>query len=142
MQKKVKRTVLISLIVIVIGGIAAMCYVFRGTEKSVAKEKAAFSLTADELFTSFEENETTANEKFIGKVIEVTGEVAEIEKTETGQLVVLLSCSSPMGGVRCTFEVKQDEVAKQVSQGASCTIKGKCSGMLMEVVLDNCSLSD
>jgi hypothetical protein len=142
MQKNVSRTVLISLAVVVIGGIAVMGYVFRGAENSVAKQKAVYSLTADELFTFFEEDEASANEKFLGKVIEVSGEVAEIEKTETGQLVVLLSCNSPMGGVRCTFEVKQDNVSKQVSQGALCTIKGKCSGMLMDVVLDNCSLND
>jgi len=117
-----------------------MSYVFRVPENSVEKEKASYAVTSDELYTSFEENEATANDKFLGKVIELTGEVSSIEKTETGQLVILLSCSSPMGGVRCAFESKQDAVIKKVSEGATFTIKGKCSGMLMEVVLDNCAL--
>jgi hypothetical protein len=141
MSAKISKKMIIPLIVIIIGGITAMSYVFRGAENSVANENAVYTTTADELFSVFEENETAANEKFLGKVIEVTGTIGEIEKTENGQLVLLLSCNSPMGGVRCTFETRQDKVLKQVSQGTSCTIKGKCSGMLMEVVLDNCSLS-
>ena len=122
-------------------GIIALGYIFRGTENSVESEKATYHLSADELFTAFDGNESTANEKYLGKVIEVTGKVREIEKTENGQLMLLLDCNSPMGGVRCTFETKQDKVSKQVTKGALYSIKGKCSGFLMEVVLDNCSLS-
>jgi hypothetical protein len=140
MSKKISLKLIVPLAVIIIGGIIAMSYVFRVPENSVKNEKASYAVTSDELYTSFEEDEATANDKFLGKVIEVTGEVSSIEKTETGQLVILLSCSSPMGGVRCTFESKQDAVIKKVSQGATCTIKGKCSGILMEVVLDNCAL--
>lgn len=140
MRKKISIKLIVPLAVIIIGGIIAMSYVFRVPENSVKNEKASYAVTSDELYTSFEENEATANDKFLGKVIEVTGEVSSIEKTETGQLVILLSCSSPMGGVRCTFESKQDEVVKKLSPGTACTIKGKCSGILMEVVLDNCAL--
>jgi len=141
MKAKISKKITIPLIIFVIAGILAMSYVFRAPENSVANENSAYTLTADELFTAFEENESMANEKYLGKVIEVSGTINEIEKTDNGQLVLLLSCSSPMGGIRCTFESKQDQVSKQVSQGSVCTIKGKCSGMLMEVVLDNCSLS-
>jgi hypothetical protein len=141
MSAKISKKMIITLIVIIIGGMATMSYVFRGAENSVANENAVYTTTADELFSVFEENETAANEKYLGKVVEVTGTIGEIEKTENGQLVLLLTCNSPMGGIRCTFETRQDKVIKQVSQGASCTVKGKCSGMLMEVVLDNCSLT-
>lgn len=141
MKAKISKKITIPLIIFVIAGILAMSYVFRAPENSVANENSAYTLTADELFTAFEENESMANEKYLGKVIEVSGTINEIEKTDNGQLVLLLSCSSPLGGIRCTFESKQHQVSKQVSQGSACTIKGKCSGMLMEVVLDNCSLS-
>jgi hypothetical protein len=142
MRAKVSKKLLIPLLVIIIAGIATMSYMFRGAENSVANEKALYTRSADALYSSFEGDETAANEKFLGKVIEVTGEVSEIEKTDSGQLVVLLSCNSPIGGISCTFETKQDQVSKLVSPGATCTIKGKCSGMLMEVVLDNCALTN
>jgi len=140
MKSKTSK-IIIPLIIIVIAGILTMSYVFRAPENSVANENSVYSLTANELFTAFDENESMANEKYLGKVIEVSGAINEIEKTDNGQLVLLLSCDSPMGGIRCTFESEQDKVSKQVSQGTTCTIKGKCSGMLMDVVLDNCSLS-
>jgi hypothetical protein len=142
MKKKVSGRIIIPLIVIIIGGIVAISYIFRGTENSVGKEKAVYTLTTDELFSAFEENETTANEKFLGKVIEVTGKVSEIEKTDKGQLVIVLSCNSPMGGVRCTFETNQKKILNTVTKGTIHTVKGKCSGMLMEVVFDNCSLTN
>jgi hypothetical protein len=141
MKKKSIRKLIIPMVVIIIVGIATLCYVFRGAENSVKNEKAVYSLTSDQLFTAFDENEATANDKFLGKVIEVTGMVTGIEKTDKGQLILLLSCNSPMGGIRCTFETNQDNVSKKVTTGSSHMVKGKCSGMLMEVVLDNCSLS-
>jgi hypothetical protein len=141
METKKSKKLIVPLFGIMIIGIMAMSYVFRGAEKSVASEDALYSISADEIYSTFEENETAANEKFLGKVIEVTGIINEIEKTDSGQLIVLLSCSSPLGGVRCSFETDQDNVSKKVTNGSTCTLKGKCSGMLMEVVLDNCALT-
>ncbi|HNW50144.1 MAG TPA: hypothetical protein PKH79_03620 [Prolixibacteraceae bacterium] len=138
--KNSKKIFFIVLAAVVVIGVVALCYVFRSPSHSVAKEKAAFTLTSDELYAAFEENEATANEKYLGKVIEVTGTVGEVEKAENGQLTVVLTCSNPMGGVRCSFNEKQDEVSGQLTEGSSHTIKGKCSGVLMEVVLDDCSL--
>jgi hypothetical protein len=142
MNKRKSIILIIFLSIFAILGIAVLCYVFRGVEKSVESKTAQYTVTSDELFAAFEENETTANEKFLGKIIEVTGEVSSIEKTATGQLVIVLSVSSPMGGVRCTFETQQEDILKKVSTGTSHTVKGKCSGLLMEVVLDNCSLKN
>jgi len=142
MRRKKTGRLIILLVIIIAGGIAAMSYIFRGSDKSVKNEKAVYALTSEELFTAFDENETIANEKFLGKVIEVSGEVTGIEKTENGPLVILLSASSPMGGIRCTFETNQENVSEKVTTGSTHTVKGKCSGMLMEVVLDNCSLTN
>lgn len=140
MKKKISGKVLIPLLVIIIGGIAAMGYVFRTPENSVANQKAAFTVTSNELFGTFNENENNANEKFLGKIVEVSGEITEIERADKGQLMLILSSGELMGGVRCTFETNQDKVSGKVKKGEKHTIKGKCSGFLMEVVLDNCAL--
>ncbi len=122
-------------------GLLAMSYVFRSPEDSVAKEQAAYEIGANDLFSSFETDENAANEKYIGKVIEVSGEVLSIEQTANGQLEVLLMVENPMGGVRCVFETAQQQVISELKTGQTVSIKGKCSGMLMEVVLDNCALT-
>lgn len=133
---------IVPLAIIMLGGVVALSYVFRGTEDSVKNETATFKVSADDLYTAFDENESLANGAYLGKVIEVTGEVSDIEKTTSGQVVLILSCSSPMGGIRCSFESRQEHILQIITQGTRHTIKGKCAGKLMEVVLDNCYLTN
>ncbi|HUM89545.1 MAG TPA: hypothetical protein PKV50_08440 [Prolixibacteraceae bacterium] len=139
-MKKLRRYIL-PMALIITTGLLAMSYVFRSPENSVAKEQAVFQIGANDLFSSFETDENAANEKFIGKVIEVSGEVVSTEQTANGQLEVLLMVENPMGGVRCVFETAQQKVIGKLKTGQTVSIKGKCSGMLMEVVLDNCALT-
>jgi len=140
MSNRKLNKLIIPLVIIIIGGIGTMSYVFRSPENSVKNESAIYSLSSDDLYTAFNDNEATANEKYLGKIIDVTGEVTEIQKTNNGQLILLLSCNSPLGGVRCTFETQQEKLLQKVTKGTKHSIKGKCSGFLAEVVLDNCCL--
>jgi hypothetical protein len=141
-MKRTKRNIIIavSLLAVIVGAIS-LAYVFRGTDASVKKLKADYQLSPGELFSSFDEDEAAANEKFVGKIIEVEGIVAEIEKNPDGSISVLFECNdSPFGCVRCNFDPALEQTLEKLTTGSTHTIKGNCAGMLMDVILDKCYL--
>ena len=94
------------------------------------------SLSADELFNAFDADEATALSKYEGKVIAVTGEVVNITSDSSSFSVTLGAENALAGGVNCSFHDK----TKGISTGDQVTIKGRCQGFLLDVVLNNSSL--
>ncbi len=134
----------IGLIVFGVGllvGVGAVYYVFNMPQRNVKKEKAAFTMTAEELFTEYSSDETIGNEKFADKVIQVTGEIVEIAPGENETTIVLLD---PMEGVSCALDsiivADNKEKIDKLKIGDEITLKGKCDGidMIMGVVLTRC----
>lgn len=94
-------------------------------------------LTPSELLTAFDTDEEAANAKYLDKIIQVKGKVSSINEVETGGSISL-DAGSAVAAIICEFESK-DAVAT-VKIGDEVTVKGFCSGKLMDVVLVRCSL--
>jgi hypothetical protein len=139
MNKVVKFVLYFLLILIVLAGIAWFVFLNVPQASNIGKP-AEFQLPATELFQAFEQDEATSNTKYIGKVIEVSGTIEEISTDEKGSPVVLLAGGGDFGGVLCTFEASEKDKVTALATGQNVKIKGSCSGMLMEVVLNRCSL--
>lgn len=99
---------------------------------------ADFSLTADELFDQFENNEADANKKYLGKVIEVYGQVRDLTIGDSGELNMLLASGSPFFGINCGISSVSETKYKNYKVGDSIKIKGECTGVSMDVVLTRC----
>jgi len=127
----------IILIAVIIGGTVAY-RMYNKPHRDIATEDAAFSLTADALFDAFEADETAANALYLDKVIELTGEVAEVTENSAGQAVITITAANAMlGGVSATM---QEAGEVNISEGETVTVKCRCTGYLMDVILINCSL--
>lgn len=112
-------------------------FAFMNAPKASSQGKTAdFTMPATELYQAFEQDEETSNGKYIGKIIDVTGTIEEISTDEQGAPVILLASADGMGGVLCTLEPSQAEKVKGKDFGDEITIKGVCTGMLMEVVVN------
>lgn len=119
------------------GGIAF--YLYNKPHRDVASEKPAFTLTADQLFDEYEVDETAANAKYLDQTVEVTGTIAEVGTNDAGQNLVILSAENAMiGGISATFQEKTENL----SEGQSVSVKCRCTGKLMDVVLINCTLTE
>ncbi|MFC2176552.1 hypothetical protein ACFLR1_06255 [Bacteroidota bacterium] len=131
-----KRALIIVLIgTLLAGGIAY--YMYNKPHRDVASEEALFVTTANQIFDEFEANETDANTKYLDKTIQVTGAIAEIGLNDVGKSYVILAADNAMiGGVSATFEEEIDNL----SVGNELSVKGRCTGMLMDVVMINCTL--
>ena len=89
-----------------------------------------YKLTSEDLLESFEEDENVANEKYLDKVIEVTGVVSKAEKN-TGTTSIYLATLNDLSNV--IFQLEKDDPS--IEAGHQVTMKGICTGYLLDVVL-------
>ena len=113
--------------------------------KSVATANSAkpvITISAIRLYEDYKANEVAADEKYKGKILQVTGVVGNIGKDIVGIMYISLKTNDLIGSVQCMFAGEHKERISQISKGTKVTIKGKCSGLMMNVILRKCSFGD
>ena len=114
-------------------------FVFLNLPKASFKNKAAdFNIEANAFYHEFETNEKKSNTKYTGKTIEVSGTIAEISTDKQSATVVMLESDNPMNGIMCTLEGKP---SKELQIGQKISIKGLCTGYLMGVIMNKCTIT-
>lgn len=136
--KKLTMKKLIIVILIVMGSAVAYgFYLFNKPHQGVAHKEAAYTLESKQLFTEFDQNENSANKKYLGKVVCVYGRVSDKAVDAKGTLSLILE-GGEMAGVGCQFDKSVLKDIENVKKGQAIKVKGVCTGMLMDVVLVDC----
>ena len=135
-MKKNLKIALIAIIIIALAGAAAGFYMYNLKPKDLGKVKPDLIVTASELQSAFEENETAAALKYVNKIVEVSGEVGSVEPGENNSVNISLKTNSSFSSVICTFPTGVG--SGRVKEGSQISIRGECSGYLMDVLLNNC----
>jgi hypothetical protein len=120
-------------LVIALAGTAL--YLYNKPPRNVADE-TGIPVSATELYAKFTSNEPQANQAYLNKVLQVSGQVLEVKNAPSAGKVVVLNTGDPMFGVACMLNNIQSP-ARQVKPGEKITIKGICTGYLSDVVLTN-----
>ena len=107
--------------------------------RNVSEEEAVASLTAPDLYLDFQHDENAGNKKWVGKVIEVSGIVLSVNESADYISINLKAVAD--GGVNCSISKKDLRPDETFKKGDSLTIKGKCTGFLMDVNLVDCVLT-
>ena len=94
-------------------------------------------MTSIDLQKAFETDEAGSSAKYINKIIEVTGEIASVKPGEKSFINVSLRTGSDLSSVICTFPASDTTFFKT---GNQITVRGICSGFLMDVLLNNCAI--
>lgn len=136
-------------IIVIIALLAAGWYAYKaytGKVKSLTKVDTEIKVTATELISAFETDSATANKKYLGKILEVTGTAKSIEKDGQSATVVL-GTPGNMSSVRCSMDTAQAGKASTINEGANITVKGACTGFISEellgsdVILNRCIIT-
>jgi hypothetical protein len=122
---------------VALGGILAGLYMFNLKHKDLSKEKPDVVITAADLQKAFENDEKDATAKYVNKIIEVSGVVSTIAKSDSGSISVTLKTGNDLSSVICTFASSPE--ASSAKEGDELTLRGECSGFLMDVLLNNCA---
>ena len=132
-----KKVVLIILILAALGAGYAY-YLYNKPVADTSDLAAAYSLSADELFNQFENDESAANSMYLGKIVEVKGKIREFSIGDSGEINLVLASGSDMFGINCGLSKGQDKEYRKFREGDSIKVKGECSGISMDVVLTRC----
>jgi len=111
---------------------------YNRTAEDTAALEAAETIEPAALLQAFTADENAANTRFNGKVLEVHGEVRSVSTPENGLVDVVLETGDPLAGVVCQFA--QADLPNNPATGAHVRVKGLCTGLLMDVVLQRCAL--
>lgn len=153
MKKPIKTGIYIlgagALIALVVG-----LYLFNLPHRNIQETKTDIQISAASLTKEFLENPAEANLKYLdaegeSKVLEVTGEVANVSEDFNKNLVVLLKSSGQPAGVSCTFLSSAGLNQNSFSTGQEIKVKGVIRsgasydadlGFYEHVILDKCAL--
>jgi hypothetical protein len=138
-QSKIFRIAVLIFLVAIVSGITYGLYQFGRKHSDLSHAEPAFKLSSAELYSAFESNEADASARYLGKVLEVRGNIAQLEySTADSTLSITLREEDMFSGVICTFMGTNTPAELKLSPGDKITVRGECSGMLMDVLLNNC----
>lgn len=107
----------------VIGG-AIGFYMFSKEHDETADLEAAFSVTSDQIVQEFLDDQEAASKKYIDQVIEVSGPVYELVKTDQ-KITGIKLAKDELYLVNASLQTPMSEVSQE-----ELTIKGICAGFL------------
>jgi len=139
MKKKIFITIGIIIVLVFIIAVIGLKYVFRVSDRSGITRKADFIMAADSLINIFTAQEDSANARYLDKVLQVTGSVAEITNDTAGYSIILRD-SAASEGISCALGKDQNEKVKSIKTGDKIEIKGICAGKLIDVSLNKCTI--
>jgi hypothetical protein len=137
-MKSYIKIALFVVLFIAISAILGGLIMYNKKHKDTSKAKPDFVVTAVSLQKEFEDNEITASARYINKIIEVSGKIGSIVQADSSNLNVSLVTGNDMSSVICTLHSRGFNT--DLKPGDKITLRGECSGFLMDVLLNNCAI--
>ena len=108
-------------------GIIADCLLFLILQKGVVDCRQCKSVKARvrKMLKKFSTDSGAAKMKYTGKILAVSGEIAQVSKNQQNHEIVLLKTATAGASVNCTME----ETGAKINIGDKVVIKGICSGI-------------
>lgn len=135
-----KKLISIFIAAIILCGIMIWKTTFRLSDSSLESKKADIEIVASDLIKDFEADENQANTLYLDKILAVKGAIFEIKNDSAGKSIYLKD-SLNYSGVLCGFNL-ETEIPSELAVGDTVSIKGMCSGYLMDVLLNKCSVEE
>lgn len=132
-----KKIFFITLIALLIGAISIFFVytrVYNKPHTDVNNSTADFNVSAVELMAAFQNDEQSANQKYLDKIVQVIGTIRKIN-TVNGISVITLGTGDSMGGVICNMDPAENKNVLVLEVGQELEAKGICTGYLLDVIL-------
>jgi hypothetical protein len=113
---------------------------YNRTAESLAHAKPQVVTTSTSMVAMYDSNEVKADSFFLGKIIEVSGIVSAVNNMQDTMMNVLLGDSNDIHQVSCLFGKSELNNLKNIAVGNDVSIKGICTGFLLDVEFNRCVL--
>jgi len=100
----------------------------------VESTKADYIISIENIVREFEENEEIANKKYLDKIIQVEGNIIDITLTD-GNGTITLDSKNSGKTVVCSMIASENIKVVGLQKGNKITVRGICTGYLMDVML-------
>src|SRR5688500_17143751 len=117
MKKTTIKNILIAIAILIAAGLLYGYYLYNKPVADTADLNTAFVVTAPQLFSEFENDESLANQRYLGKVIEVNGKVRDMSISDNGEINLILDANSEMFGINCGLMENQEENYRKFKVG-------------------------
>ena len=112
------------------------------TNQTTQPSQTPIVVSASKLSTDYQSNEVSADAKYKGNLVEVTGTVYNVGKDIMGNPYVDLQSSEydPLG-VQCMFSQSDEAALGSISKGQEIALEGTVSGeVITDVVVNGCQI--
>ena len=128
LSKKKRKIVLIIMFLFLSVGVWQGLLEYNRTNKDLSKVKADVKISATDMIKEYETNDSIANLKYLGKIIELNGTVKNVEKENTGDYTIVLGDTGKLSSVRCSMDSLYKDDAAMMTAGSSVIMRGACNG--------------
>ena len=90
--------------------------------------KADVKISVVGLIHEYETNDSASNQKYLGKIVEVDGNIKKIETDDKGNYTVVLGDTTGLSSVRCSMDSIHQKDAAKLVVGSSTIVRGNCTG--------------
>jgi len=143
-----KKRILLAVLLIIIAGAIYIYNEYNRTNANISSEKPAFTVQATELLNAFTADDSAASNKYVGKIISITGLVKNMNQDERGYYTLSLGDTSSMSSVRCSVDSMYTDRATAIKPGMIIKIKGNCTGfnedelLGLDVIVNRCVIEE
>ncbi|MCD2424728.1 OB-fold putative lipoprotein [Niabella pedocola] len=134
------KKIAIAVVLLVVTAVLYGLYLYNKKPQNIKQADSQFEITASGLTTAFNTDESAATKQYVDKVVSVSGNIKDVKIEQGGTATVFLDSGDPMTSVTCSFYDTEAAAVKKLKSGQQVTIKGVCTGKLMDVVLNKCSI--
>jgi hypothetical protein len=123
-------------------GIVLLCfaawawYAYQKPHRDARDISPSANVSAADLFNAYQSNEAEADKQYTGKVLSIKGTVNAVQKDSTTVNIILSAGDKAPGGINCSFYNAQS--LKVPAVNSPITIKGRCTGFLLDVNVVDC----
>jgi hypothetical protein len=137
-MKKSYRFILAALFFTALTGILVALYLYNLEPRDLRNVKPDFAISAGDLLKAFKNDEKEATAQYVNRILEVSGIIQSVKSGENNALSISLKTGNDLSSVICTLQGNTDP--SDFKTGEQIILRGECSGFLMDVLLNNCSV--
>jgi hypothetical protein len=134
------KKIMAAIIVMLLAGASYGWYLYNKKPADTRRQTATTEIGAVALVKSFQQDEAEANRQYVDKLIIVSGKITGANIDAGGHATVFLDTGDPLAAVTCSFYNEEVETVKKMAVGSVVRVKGICTGILTDVILNKCSL--
>lgn len=133
-----KIAIIISLIFILAS--AVVWYIFNTEFDKTQEINPDYILSSFQLIQEFDKSNLESNKKFSDKIVQISGEVNDIEYADTS-INIKMTSAETSSYIIFSFQSDNMAAAKKIKKSDQISIKGSCSGAIYSDILEANAIS-